>query len=285
MKHGVIIEYLKCRANLNFEVGTGTIVMKWDLNIFGKCTVFIHNIIIFSNPTNVPSSWNLIYLLLINYGGWNFSYKACYIIKRIHCYLTLNVLSGVVFSAFQKGLNQNSRPNCRSSVLPKPQPAYFWIVLNYFEWRIWCILIIWNNVIFNLCMFLLLETWKIPSINFELLYHIDVVLICVDIVEQWQIDARCSCWIQMNAHDLLCHCKVYVHFACFLILCEQVLYTDGFTSKPHKSILLIVRRDINWSICLLILLCLMLTNCIFNRFPMLRFERDFDSLCGVIIST
>ena len=41
MKRGMTIEYLKCRANLSFEVdfgvnGTvGAIVIKWDLIIFG----------------------------------------------------------------------------------------------------------------------------------------------------------------------------------------------------------------------------------------------------------
>ena len=40
MKHGMAIEYLKYRANLNFEVdfevngAIGTIVTKWDLILF-----------------------------------------------------------------------------------------------------------------------------------------------------------------------------------------------------------------------------------------------------------
>ena len=41
MKRGMIIEYLMCRADLNFEVdfgvhgAIGTIVTKWDLIVFG----------------------------------------------------------------------------------------------------------------------------------------------------------------------------------------------------------------------------------------------------------
>ena len=41
MKRGMTVEYLKCRADLNFEVdfganGTiGTIMTKWDLILFG----------------------------------------------------------------------------------------------------------------------------------------------------------------------------------------------------------------------------------------------------------
>ena len=41
MKRGMTIEYLKCRADLNFEVdfevngAIGTIVTKWDLMVFG----------------------------------------------------------------------------------------------------------------------------------------------------------------------------------------------------------------------------------------------------------
>ena len=43
MKRGMTIEYLMCRADLNFEVdfgvngaiGLGTIVTKWDLIVFG----------------------------------------------------------------------------------------------------------------------------------------------------------------------------------------------------------------------------------------------------------
>ena len=52
MKHGVIIEYLKCRADLNFEVNckvNDTIAAKWDAILFGKWIVFtnIKNLIIF----------------------------------------------------------------------------------------------------------------------------------------------------------------------------------------------------------------------------------------------
>ena len=41
MKHGMTIEFRKCRADLNFEVDfgvnddIGTIVTKWDLIVFG----------------------------------------------------------------------------------------------------------------------------------------------------------------------------------------------------------------------------------------------------------
>ena len=41
MKHGMTIEYLMCRADLNFEVdfgvngAIGMIVTKWDLIVFG----------------------------------------------------------------------------------------------------------------------------------------------------------------------------------------------------------------------------------------------------------
>ena len=41
MKRGMTIEYLKCRADLNFEVdfgvngAIGMIVTKWDLIVFG----------------------------------------------------------------------------------------------------------------------------------------------------------------------------------------------------------------------------------------------------------
>ena len=51
------IEYLKYRADLNFEVDFGvndviaTIVTKWDLNLFGKWIIFIHDIIIFQVRT------------------------------------------------------------------------------------------------------------------------------------------------------------------------------------------------------------------------------------------
>ena len=50
MKGGMIIEYRKCRADINFEVdfrvngAIGMIVTKWDLILFGKSIVFIHNI-------------------------------------------------------------------------------------------------------------------------------------------------------------------------------------------------------------------------------------------------
>ena len=49
MKRGMIIEYLMCKADLNSEVdfrvngAIGKIVTKWDLIVFGKWIVFIHN--------------------------------------------------------------------------------------------------------------------------------------------------------------------------------------------------------------------------------------------------
>ena len=53
MKRGMIIEYLMCRADPNFEVdfgvngAIGAIVTKWDLIVFGECIVFIHNTLFF----------------------------------------------------------------------------------------------------------------------------------------------------------------------------------------------------------------------------------------------
>ena len=44
MNREMTIEYLKCRAGLNFEVDftvngvIGTIVIKWDLKVLEKCT-------------------------------------------------------------------------------------------------------------------------------------------------------------------------------------------------------------------------------------------------------
>ena len=59
MKQGMPLEYLKCRADLNFEVDFGvngaisTIATKWDLNVSGKCIVYLsYNL--FSNPTKKP---------------------------------------------------------------------------------------------------------------------------------------------------------------------------------------------------------------------------------------
>ena len=46
MKRGITIEYLKCRADLNFEVdigvngALGTSVTKWDLILFGYFICF-----------------------------------------------------------------------------------------------------------------------------------------------------------------------------------------------------------------------------------------------------
>ena len=66
MKRRMTIEYLKCRADLNFEVdfgvhgAIGTIVTKWDLIIFGKWIVFLHNIFFFTNTLHVPLSNKII---------------------------------------------------------------------------------------------------------------------------------------------------------------------------------------------------------------------------------
>ena len=60
MKCGMTIEYLKCRADLHFEVdfgvngAIGAIVTKWDLILFGSWIVFFHNIIYFFNTLHVP---------------------------------------------------------------------------------------------------------------------------------------------------------------------------------------------------------------------------------------
>ena len=49
MKDEMTIEYLKCKADLNIEVGfrvngvIGTIATKWDLILSRKWIVFIHN--------------------------------------------------------------------------------------------------------------------------------------------------------------------------------------------------------------------------------------------------
>ena len=53
MKHEMTIEYLRCRADLNFEVAFGVnseigrIVTKWNLILFGKWVVFNNNTNIF----------------------------------------------------------------------------------------------------------------------------------------------------------------------------------------------------------------------------------------------
>ena len=57
MKRGMTIEYLKCRADLKFEVDfrenrfIGMIASERDRILFGKWISFIHNILVFSNPT------------------------------------------------------------------------------------------------------------------------------------------------------------------------------------------------------------------------------------------
>ena len=62
MKRGMAIEYLMCRADLNFEVdfgvngAIGAIVTKWDLIVFGKGIVFIHKIF-FLNTLHSPLRW------------------------------------------------------------------------------------------------------------------------------------------------------------------------------------------------------------------------------------
>ena len=49
MKRGRTIEFLKCRADLNFEIDfrvigvIGMIATKWNLLAFGKWIAFIHN--------------------------------------------------------------------------------------------------------------------------------------------------------------------------------------------------------------------------------------------------
>ena len=50
-------EYLKYRADLNFEVGfevNYAIVTKWDFILFGKLIILIYNIIILLNMDNLP---------------------------------------------------------------------------------------------------------------------------------------------------------------------------------------------------------------------------------------
>ena len=57
MKRGITIEYLKYRADLNFEVdfgvngAIGTMVTKWDLNLFGSFSSIIY---IFLNAHHMP---------------------------------------------------------------------------------------------------------------------------------------------------------------------------------------------------------------------------------------
>ena len=55
MNHGMTIGYLKCSADLNFEVDfRANSATKWDLILFGKWVVFIHNIVVFQIATNMP---------------------------------------------------------------------------------------------------------------------------------------------------------------------------------------------------------------------------------------
>ena len=77
MKCWLTIEYLKCRADLNFEVdfgvngAIGTIVTKWDLILFGYWIVFIHNKFYFKNTPHMSLNLNKcgyfvnIYMVLI----------------------------------------------------------------------------------------------------------------------------------------------------------------------------------------------------------------------------
>ena len=48
-KHGMTIKYLKCRADLNFEVDlrVNSAIGMCDFILFGEWIVFIHNIIMF----------------------------------------------------------------------------------------------------------------------------------------------------------------------------------------------------------------------------------------------
>ena len=59
MKHEMFIEYLKCRAHLNFEVyfglngAIGAIVAKWDLILFRQWIILVYNIIILLNTNHM----------------------------------------------------------------------------------------------------------------------------------------------------------------------------------------------------------------------------------------
>ena len=63
MKRGMTIEYLKCRKDLNFEVNfrvndvIGTTVTKWNVILFGKLFVFIHNIFFCLNTHPMPLTY------------------------------------------------------------------------------------------------------------------------------------------------------------------------------------------------------------------------------------
>ena len=63
MKCGMIIEYLKCRKDLNFEVDFrvkgvfGTTVTKWNVMLFGQRFVFIHNIFLCLNTHPMPLTY------------------------------------------------------------------------------------------------------------------------------------------------------------------------------------------------------------------------------------
>ena len=55
----MFIEYLECRARLNFEVyfglngAIGAIVAKWDLILFRQWIIFVYNIIILLNTNHM----------------------------------------------------------------------------------------------------------------------------------------------------------------------------------------------------------------------------------------
>ena len=74
MKHEMTIDYLKCGADLNFKVdfkiinAICMIVTKWDVVLFEKWIVFIHNTF-FSNPTNLLLMCSLICTMSQVYKG------------------------------------------------------------------------------------------------------------------------------------------------------------------------------------------------------------------------
>ena len=71
MKHGITIEYLKCRADLSFQVklrvngAIRTITTKWDLNLFGKWIIFTNNIIIFLDWNDILLIYYLHYAFMV----------------------------------------------------------------------------------------------------------------------------------------------------------------------------------------------------------------------------
>ena len=74
MKHGITIEYLKCKADFNFEIdfrvndAIGTMATKLELILFGKSIVLSITLYVFLIPTNMLMyNSQLISLLLPNY--------------------------------------------------------------------------------------------------------------------------------------------------------------------------------------------------------------------------